>query len=293
MALHPRLKCFLFLAAILLAIMGLPASAHSASVADTSWRDTDMFGTKMDFYFGADGMLIARDPQGIVTGTASWKQTDDLVEIEFNNGFVLLKGALAGDQLGGVGISRMGRSGPWSIKREAQNFESLVQLHASRMAPLPVGMPNAAALKGRYVGLLNDGKQTYKVTLDCSSDTSCSLVPPQPASAPARTLAPVSPRLVPPQRMAAYQNALNFVRNNRFEPGNLHDPIYQTLRPLVEGDTTLERCHELWQPGPPPELICAPRTTADRPVWVYFAPLMTCGPNFCAALPIALYPARD
>ena len=112
MALHPRLKCFLFLAAILLAFMGLPASAHSASVADTSWRGTDMFGTKMDFYFGADGMLIARDPQGIVTGTASWKQTDDLVEIEFNNGFVLLKGALAGDQLGGVGISRMGRSGP-------------------------------------------------------------------------------------------------------------------------------------------------------------------------------------
>lgn len=293
LTLHRWLQSFLFLAALLLAFMGLAAPAHSASVADTSWRGTDMFGTKVDFYFGAGGMLIARDPRGVISGTASWKQTDDLVEIEFNNGFVSLKGALAGDQLSGMGVSRMGRTGPWSMAREAQNFESLVQLHASRLAPLPAAAPNSAALKGRYVGEMNDGKQTYRVTLECSSGQSCSLVPPRPSDAPTRAQAPVSPRLVPPPRMAAYQNALNFVRNNRFESVNLREPTYQALRPLVEGDVTLERCHELWQPGPPPEVICAPRTTTDRPVWVYFAPLMTCGRNFCAALPIALYPAGD
>ena len=292
-----RIKLVLGTILCLAGLAWVPAQSQDtpASVADSSWRGADLFGNKADYYFGSDGTLIVRDGRGVIPIPASWRQNGDTVEIEFNGGFVELTGKLNGPQLAGTGRTKPGRTGQWALTRESQNFESLAQLYASRKAPAPVGTPNAAALNGRYVGIVAGRDADHTFVLACSSDQSCSLIPPRPSAGPAPApVPPATPRALETARMAAYQNALNFARNNRFETTNVNIPPYKTLAPILQGDTTLERCYELEQRGPEPAVVCATRFSADsRPVWIHFVSLMYCSRDFCAYLPIPLYPAKD
>lgn len=262
-------------------------------LANTSWRGQDLFGSKVDYYFGADGTLIARDSRGVITGTASWILIGDKLQIEFNNGFVNQSGVLVDGRISGIGQSKTGVSGQWSLVREIGNFDSLVQLYNSRRAAPLAQSVNTAALSGNFEGMLVDQSNSYRFQLKCASEQSCVLLLPSAGRADPRMFEPVAPQLMHIGRKEALQNALNFVRNNRFERSNQNHPAYKSLAPIVDGDTRLGRCVELWQPGPPPEIVCLPEKMTHRPVWIYFAPLMNCGGDFCGAVPVPLYKRPD
>lgn len=275
----------------------LPANAQDTalSVSNTSWSGRDMFGGRSDYYFGPDGMLIARDGRGVITGTASWRQNDAVVDMEFNAGFIELTGTRTADQLAGTGRTKAGRSGDWALTRQEKNFDSLVQLYESRKAMPSPDQPNPAALTGRYEATLTENSSTYAFRLVCGSDQTCEIgskltragnTLPQPLPFPSR--------YQPVKRMDVYQNALNFARNNRFENTNKANSLYQLLSPVLQGDTLLDRCFDTAEHHQPTAAVCATKRSPDgRPFWVYFVPLMTCNREFCAYMPVPLYPAKD
>jgi uncharacterized caspase-like protein len=84
----------------------------AADLAGTTWRITDSDGEEYEFHFRPQGVLHYQTSRGLhVNG--NWKQNGDAIEITMNDGFAVLRGALAGDTITGTATSRTGHAWNW------------------------------------------------------------------------------------------------------------------------------------------------------------------------------------